>query len=173
MLIPPSPRRNFSASLVQSGSSFTEQHEETEELEDLETVYRCITERENDFKVAAEIGQMLVQKNQQLMEDVEEVTMWKEQVARLLPLCYSLWHFFSFPHLVMLQYDAQREANNEILTTLERLESENHRLAKLNDEQTRTLTELRAVLQASPLIKLWSLPPTLFCWSHILTYSQS
>ena len=58
-----------------------------EELEDektrgsLETVYQCMVERENDFRVAAEIGQMLVERNRQLMEDLSNVeTDWQYKV---------------------------------------------------------------------------------------------
>ena len=44
-----------------------------------------------------------------------------------------------------MQYDTQRDANNEILTTLERLEEANHLLQQQNQDYERTMAELRAV----------------------------
>lgn len=93
---------------------------ESEELEQLESAYRIACDREHDFKTAAEIGQMLVQKNQQLMEELEEASIWRDQ------------------------YDTQRDANNEILTTLERLEEANHLLQQQNQDYERSMVELRA-----------------------------
>ncbi|ELR19645.1 viral Atype inclusion protein, putative [Acanthamoeba castellanii str. Neff] len=93
---------------------------DSEELEQLESAYRIACDREHDFKTAAEIGQMLVQKNQQLMEELEEASIWRDQ------------------------YDTQRDANNEILTTLERLEEANHLLQQQNQDYERSMVELRA-----------------------------
>jgi hypothetical protein len=45
----------------------------------------------------------------------------------------------------VLQYDTQRDANNEILTTLERLEEANHLLQQQNQDYERSMVELRAV----------------------------
>lgn len=49
---------------------------------ELEEVYKCVEERENDFKVAAEIGQMLVQRNQQLMQEKDDTR--KDYEAKVL-----------------------------------------------------------------------------------------
>lgn len=54
-------------------------------LVDLEVVYNCIEERENDFKVAAQIGQMLVERNSQLMEEIEGMKRdWETEVDQYL-----------------------------------------------------------------------------------------
>lgn len=44
-----------------------------------------------------------------------------------------------------MQYDTQRDANNEILKTLERLEEFNHRLEQENQDYQQSIAELRAV----------------------------
>mgnify|MGYP002380298337 CR=1 FL=1 len=53
-------------------------------LTDLEVVYNCIEERENDFKVAAQIGQMLVERNSQLMDELEGTKRdWEAEVISI------------------------------------------------------------------------------------------
>jgi hypothetical protein len=44
-----------------------------------------------------------------------------------------------------VQYDTQRDANNEILNSLERLEEANHLLQQQNQDYERSMVELRAV----------------------------
>lgn len=50
-------------------------------------MYRCVEERENDFRVAAEIGQMLVHRNQELTEEIEDMKKeWDLKVLQMLPI---------------------------------------------------------------------------------------
>ena len=74
-------------------------------LTDLEVVYNCIEERENDFKVAAQIGQMLVERNSQLMDELEGAKRdWEAEVILFhwVYLCLLSDCFYS------LRYKGQR-----------------------------------------------------------------
>ena len=51
---------------------------------DLEVVFQCVQEREQDFRMASSLGLTLVERNQQLQERLSEVEQeWEVKVSRL------------------------------------------------------------------------------------------
>eukprot|EP01089_Gocevia_fonbrunei_P020410 TRINITY_DN7613_c0_g1_i1.p1 TRINITY_DN7613_c0_g1~~TRINITY_DN7613_c0_g1_i1.p1 ORF type:complete len:178 (-),score=49.49 TRINITY_DN7613_c0_g1_i1:137-670(-) len=89
-------------------------------VQELEIVYKCMEDRENDFRVAAEIGQMLVERNKQLMEDLDQANAdWQSK------------------------YDDQQRTGNELQLSLSSFEKENEELIVHHREQAATNEELQ------------------------------
>ena len=107
---------------------------------DLEVVFQCVQEREQDFRMASSLGLTLVERNQQLQERLSEVEQeWEVKVSRL--------SYPPLPRASLIRYQLQEELkeNAALLEALDVLEEEKKQLIELNDRSQALVKELNNV----------------------------
>eukprot|EP01088_Endostelium_zonatum_P017779 TRINITY_DN540_c5_g4_i2.p1 TRINITY_DN540_c5_g4~~TRINITY_DN540_c5_g4_i2.p1 ORF type:complete len:1425 (-),score=665.69 TRINITY_DN540_c5_g4_i2:150-4424(-) len=123
----------------------------------LETVYRCMEDRENDFRVAAEIGQMLVERNKQLMDDLANVENdWQYKFEEQKKVGDEL-----LGDVRMLEDQIQNltDTNKELQQTkddwkrrCEQLQQENYNQSEMREQLSENMDELESKVRESKLV---------------------
>ncbi|KAL6067737.1 Phosphatidylinositol transfer protein SFH5 [Balamuthia mandrillaris] len=135
-------------SRMKENAVLQEEVELREELSELEAIYRCMEERENDFRVAAEIGQMLVGRNKQLTEELQEVESewedkWRVQVQTNEELLRAYNHLEEEQKKGMREKEEAQFIAEDAMRRLDMMQEEQRNALKMRENVSEEMEELR------------------------------
>lgn len=110
-------------------------------VEEFEAVYRCFEEREKDFHAAVEVGQMLVEKNKQLMEAAEHSS-YQDESSHQVEILKTRNHEL---HETMKEMEVKRDLFKQKYRSLEEARDKLLEYVKeLEEEQRNNRLEIKA-----------------------------